>query len=89
MAEGITLNVSTSTLELAGSSAEIGDADETISVRYDGPDIRMLVNWKFVLDFLEAAGDPTITMALQDDKSPLLLTDGNDFINVVMLMRNT
>lgn len=53
-----------------------------------GPEIKLQVNWKFVLDFLEAAVGQTVTMALKDSTSPLLLTDGTDFLNVVLGIRS-
>jgi DNA polymerase-3 subunit beta len=88
VAESVYLTFSTNELALTSRSAEIGDADETIAVRYNGPTIKLCVNWKFVLDFLERAVEPSVTIAIKDSKSPLLMTDGADFINVVMVMQS-
>ena len=82
----ITMTFSTNQL-LVTSRADIGDAEEQIAIRYDGPDIKLSVNGKYVLDFLEQATEPSVTISIKDHMNPLLLTDGADFINVVMTMR--
>lgn len=75
-------------MELAASSLEVGHANETLSVGYNGPPIRVCMKGKYALDFLEAARGLTVTMALKDPKTPALFQDGVDFITVVMLMRD-
>lgn len=87
VAETLMMRFTTGTLDLSSRSMEIGDAAETLAVTYDGPEIKVNVNWKFILDFLEHAIEPVVSIAAKDDKSPLLLTDGADFINVVMVMK--
>jgi DNA polymerase III sliding clamp (beta) subunit (PCNA family) len=47
----------------------------------------MAVNWKYLMDFLERGAENTATIDLKDAKSPLLMTDGSDFINVMMTIR--
>lgn len=87
VADIVTLQFSNGSLALSSRSAEIGDADETLSVKYEGPDIKINVNWKYIEEFLDHAVEPTVTIAAKDSTSPLLLTDGVDFINVVMVVR--
>lgn len=72
---------------LSSSSATLGEADEAVSLKYTGNDLRVCVNGEFVLDFLSAAIGQTVTIAMKDQTSAMLLTDGNDFMNVVMVMR--
>jgi DNA polymerase-3 subunit beta len=73
---------------LTSSSAVIGEADEPVAMRYVGDDLKVCANGSYVLDFLTAAVEQTVTIALKDPSSAMLLTDGNEFINVVMLMRS-
>lgn len=87
VAEAVYLTFNADQLTLSSQSVEIGDANETVPIMYSGPEIQLCVNWKFVLDFLERAVEPTVTIAIKDDKSPLLLGDGVDFINVVLCLR--
>lgn len=69
------------------ASPELGDAHEAVPVQYTGPDLKLCVGWRFVLDFLEAATNPMVSIRLKDASSAMLLTDGDNFFNVVMLMR--
>jgi DNA polymerase-3 subunit beta len=74
-------------LELASSSAEVGSADERLPVGYDGPALRVCINGSFVLDFLNEASGQTVTMAIKDANSAVLLTDGDDSLGVIMPIR--
>lgn len=89
VAETISMRFAPGVLELASRSQEIGDADETLAVHYDGPEVRVRVNWKYIHDFLERSTESVTSIAVKDDKTPILLTDGADFINVVMIMRES
>lgn len=83
----VTLRFSPGSLELTGRSAEVGKAEESITIQYDGPPIEIHVHWKYVLDFLEHAIEPVVNFSMKDGQSPLLLTDGPDFLNVIMVIR--
>lgn len=72
---------------LTSSSAEIGDAAEMVPTSYEGPDLRVLVNGSYMLDFLDKAVQPKVSVKASTSERPLLLTDGPDFVNVVLGMR--
>lgn len=80
-------NLSEDLLELSSSSAEVGSASEPVRVNYDGTPLKVCINGAFVLDFLNAASGQTIVMKLNDANSPALLTDGDDHVGVIMLMK--
>ena len=88
VAEGVHMTFTSGALNLTSRSTEIGDADESVAIRYDGPDVHLCANWKYLLDFLDHATEQTVTIAIKTSATPLLLTDGNDFINVIMVMRD-
>jgi DNA polymerase-3 subunit beta len=85
--KAVYLAFSPQAMELSSSSAEVGSADERLTVGYDGPELKVCVNGSFVLDFLNAAGGQTVTLALKDEKSAMLFTDGEDHLAVIMGMR--
>lgn len=74
-------------LELSTQSAEVGSAQEVVRAAYDGPPLRFCVNGGYVLDFLNAAQGQTVTMSVKDANGSMLLTDGDSYVGVVMLMR--
>lgn len=79
---------SENSVTLTSSSAEIGDAHEQLTIAYTGPTLKISINWQYVLDFLNTASGHTVSVALKDANTPLLLTDSTDFLNVVMLLRS-
>lgn len=85
VSEVVQMEVETGRLLLAGRSAEIGDASEEIPVQYEGPNLKLWVTWKLIMDFLDCATETSITFAIKDAKTALLVTDGPDFSNVIML----
>ena len=74
-------------INLSSSSAEIGSADESVPVDYDGPALKVCVNGSYVLDFLEAASGQSVSISLKDAKNPMLLLDGPANLGVIMLMK--
>lgn len=75
------------TITVTSSSAQVGDASEHLACQYDGPPLKLCVNWKYVVDFLDAASGHVVTIAVKSEKTPALWSDGESFINVVMPMR--
>ena len=81
------LSFSAEGIDLTSSSAEAGDAAERVAAQYEGDPLRVCCSWRYLLDFLEAASGQTVTVSLKDVNSAILLTDGDNYIAVVMAMR--
>lgn len=80
-------SIAPNAIRLSSKSVEVGEADEQMPAQYDGPSLTVCINWRYLLDFLNVAEGQTITIGLKDEKSPLLISDGVSFINVIMTMR--
>jgi DNA polymerase-3 subunit beta len=74
-------------LTLSAQSAAVGSAVEGLRVLYEGEPLKVCMNGRYVLDFLEAAQGASIVMSLDDDRKPALFADGTDHVAVVMLIR--
>jgi DNA polymerase-3 subunit beta len=74
-------------LEITSSSAEVGDAGEKVPMTYTGDPLEVCCNWQFVVEFLDAAVSQTIAIELKDGKTPLLLTEGDNHLAVIMLIQ--
>ena len=85
--DAVIFDIGQDELRLSSSSIEVGSADEVIEVKYDGAPLKVCVNGNYVLDFANAGTMPTVTVALKDFKSPMLLQDGPSTVGVVMLMK--
>lgn len=79
-------NIEPGLLTLTAASAEIGSADEQVPVHCDAQ-LKVCISGRYVLDFLEAAVNPTVTLALKDANTAALLSDGDDSVAVIMTMR--
>jgi DNA polymerase-3 subunit beta len=74
-------------LTVTSSSADAGDAAEDVPITYTGDPLKLCCNWKYVLDFLEAAAADSVTIECKSTTTPMLLSEGITFINVIMTMR--
>lgn len=79
--------VGSDSLRVSTRSAEVGEADERLAASYGGVPLTICINWRYLLDFLEVAQHDTVTLAMKDVKSPVLVSDGPSFINVIMTMK--
>lgn len=87
--KGVTLNLTNGRMEISSNNPELGDAKETIDVDYDGKEIRIGFNAKYILDVLSSMNEDTVQIQLNDQLSPGLVRPHNDetYTCVVMPMR--
>lgn len=85
----LTFTLEENSLSLSSASAQVGDAIEHLPVVYTGPRFKIAYEWNFISDFLNAAANPTVKLALKDDSAASLWSDGEgaEFMNVVMQIR--
>jgi len=81
------LHFTNGSVAIRSSSAQVGDADETVSTAYEGEDISVMLNWKMLLQFLEAAVGKSVNIQMKTPQHALLLTDGENFLNVLSVIR--
>jgi len=87
--KGVTLNLTSGRMEISSKNPELGDARETINVDYDGKDICIGFNAKYILDVLSSMNNDTVQIQLNDQLSPGLVRpqDDESYTCVVMPMR--
>jgi DNA polymerase-3 subunit beta len=79
-------NGASGALELSASTANVGQASERMTVTYEGAPFTVHVSWQSVLEMLDVAAAPMLTMQLKDEKTALLLLDGDHHLAVVLPM---
>lgn len=84
--QAVYFDITPGQLLLSSSSAEVGSADEVVPVD-TAITLKICINGSYVHDFLSVALDQTVAFKLKDEKSAMLMSDGNDHVGVVMLMR--
>lgn len=75
------------TLDIAANSPEIGEAHESLAVKYGGKELTIAFNPEFLMAPLRALPDDEIHLELIDEMSPGLLKTKGPFLYVLMPMR--
>ncbi len=86
---GVKVVVKPGFLELSSSNPEVGDAREDLEVQYDGPEVTIGFNARYLIDILQVQTEDRIVLRIKDNLSPGLLTPvaDDDHLAVVMPMR--
>lgn len=86
---GVKMNFKNNLLEVSSSNPELGDAREELTIEYDGPEISVGFNARYILDILQVQDQEYIRMILKDNVSPGLIkpVDEEDYLAVIMPMR--
>lgn len=75
------------TLEISTEAPDVGEARETMPIKYDGPSINVSFNPEFLLDPLKNLTSDEIYMELTDELSPGVVKSDVPFLYVIMPMR--
>ena len=84
---GVKLTFTKNRLEILATAPEIGEARETMDVKYNGPDIGISFNPAFLMDPLKALTTDEVYLDLTDDTSPGVVRSTINFVYVLMPIR--
>lgn len=86
---GVKMQIKPGLLEVSSSNPEFGDAHEELDLDYQGPEMTIGFNARYLLDILQVQDDLRVRMIFKDQLSPGMLRPekGDDFMAVVMPMR--
>lgn len=86
---GVRLKFSENLLELTAEDPEVGEAREAIDIEYDGKELLMGFNAKYLLDVMSLISDDAVIFQLTDDLSPGVIKplEEEGFLSVIMPMR--
>lgn len=74
-------------LIISANSPGVGDASESIAVKYKGEEIAIAFNPKYILDALSNLADDEVIFEMMDGISPLVVKIDGPFVYVVSPMR--
>ncbi len=77
------------TLGLVSDNTDLGAANEEMSLEYEGEEVSIGLNAKYVLDILNAVEADSVTLNLKDQNHSCLftVTDDDEYKSIVMPMR--
>jgi len=86
---GVKLSLKKNRMEVSSSNPELGDSREEMEILYDGPELNIGFNAKYLIDILSNQNTEKISLYLKDSISPGLIKsdEDEDFLAVVMPMR--
>jgi DNA polymerase-3 subunit beta len=93
LAEGkskcIRLGIKETTIQVAAASPDLGEAEEELHAEFDGGELQIGFNARYLLDVLGVAGGEKVVLELDQETSPGLLKTPDDpgFCGVIMPMR--
>jgi DNA polymerase III subunit beta len=82
----IRLQLNGGEMQVSAHNAEQENADESIAIEYNGPDIEIGFNAHYIRDVLGALKSDTITLSLKDGLSPVLIKQDKDSAEVYVIM---
>jgi len=87
--KGVTFSLNGGKMEITSNNPELGDAKEEIEVQYNGKEMKIGFNARYVLDVLQSMHDEIVRVELNDQLSPGLVRPSDDpsYTCVVMPMR--
>ncbi len=85
----VKVDISNGTLAVSSSNPDLGEARDEVSVEYNGEEISLGFNARYLMDALSAMSAERVVFSLQDPLSPTLLQEEGkeDYRCVVMPMR--
>jgi len=86
---GVKINLKRDSLILTSSNPDLGDAKEELDIIYDGDDISIGFNAKYIIEILQVIKKENIIFNLKDNISPGRINpeEDEDHISVIMPMR--
>ena len=88
--KGIKVELKPGKVSISASNPELGEAVEEIDMEYQGKELTVGFNARYLIDVLAVLGEGgNIELALKDDVSPSILRKANDdgYLYVIMPMR--
>ena len=87
--KAILLKFENNKLEIESNNPDLGDAKDELEIIYNGPELKIGFNAKYIEDVLKNIENDFVELELKDHISPGIIKpiNDNDYINVVMPMR--
>ena len=87
----VKISIEKGKVDVTSSSPELGEAQETLPVDYNGAAMQICFNAQYVLDFLAAVSTDVVSLELKDEVSQAVMkpvgAEGYDYTYVIMPMR--
>ena len=83
---GVRIKLSGSEMVLTAQNPSLGDADEKLDVSYDGQDMEIGFNAKYLLDTLSTFDDGEVSVELNNELSPVIIKSSSESNHLGLIM---
>ncbi len=83
----VKLKISENLLEISGESQEFGESHEALAIAYEGPEVQVAFNPRFLMEPLKALSNDEVFFEFKDELSPGVFKTMDSFLCVVMPLR--
>ena len=84
--EGVKLTISKDNVQLSVNSANSGDGNEIIKANFNGENLNISFNSKYLIDIASEVEDKNLKMNFKDSVSPVLIEDASDKNSYYVIM---
>ena len=84
--EGVKLELSRDKLKLSVNSTNSGDGNEFVMAKYDGEDLAIGFNSKYLIEIASEVEDKNLILRLKNSTSPVLVLDNSDKNSFYVIM---
>jgi DNA polymerase-3 subunit beta len=82
---GVDFDFTRGQLELKANTAQVGETEVTLEVPYDGNELKIVLDPRYVIDFLKVLSpDATVTLEIQDGGGPAVMTTDDGYTYIIM-----
>jgi DNA polymerase-3 subunit beta len=87
--KGVIFNFDTDKLTISSTNPEIGESKEDMPIEFKGKKITVMFNPRFFLDTLNVIDDDKVTLSIDSEDRPCLVSSEKDdtYLSVIMPMR--
>ena len=83
----VKLSFETNRLEITAETQDVGEARESLALKYEGKEVRIAFNPEFMMDPLKTLASDEIFLEMTDELSPGVIKSNIPFLYVLMPMR--
>ena len=83
----VKITFSDNRMTINANTPEVGEAEDSLAINYQGPSLAVAFNPSYLLDPLKALDDDEVCLELIDELSPGVIRSGDTFLYVIMPMR--
>ncbi len=76
--EGVKIEITKDNIKLSVNSTNSGEGNESIKAHYNGEDLTISFNSKYLIDIASEIEDKSLKISLKDTVSPVLIEDNSD-----------